>query len=163
MNKREREVLEEVEDYLAGKCDDNFRKGNMSNAIDCGLLNDVREVLIADKDAKELEKQKKKPVTKVRTAKVMTAKQVAKLIDQGAQEWEEHGKNNFANDKHMLKCYASDAEDLRSIASSLRSGNFYRAATKAYGLDTIVREQIPSGVWNYICDRDEKEARDLEK
>lgn len=49
--------------------------------------------------------------------------------------------------KHV---YAQDRKDLREVYNLLRQKEFDKAKEKAYWLDTIVRDQIPQDVYNFM-------------
>lgn len=58
-------------------------------------------------------------------------------------------KENEAT-KDLKKVYAKDRKDLMEVCKYLRSGKYKEAQQKAYWLDTIVRDQIPNGVWKFM-------------
>lgn len=46
----------------------------------------------------------------------------------------------------------SDVEDMKRVAKCIKAGNLSTAYRLAENLDTIVREEIPTEVWNYLYD-----------
>jgi hypothetical protein len=50
----------------------------------------------------------------------------------------------------MKHVYAKDRKDLREVYNLLRQKEFEKAKEKAYWLDTIVRDQIPEDVYNFM-------------
>lgn len=57
---------------------------------------------------------------------------------------------NGDDDKEMTKMYVSDRKDLRKILKLFKKEKYKEAYDMAWNLDTIVREQIPSSVYEII-------------
>ena len=53
-------------------------------------------------------------------------------------------------DKEMKKQYYRDAHDLNEIADAIRGGDHKQASRLIYDLDTLVRDQIPARLYNYV-------------
>lgn len=47
----------------------------------------------------------------------------------------------------------SDRDDLHAVADEIARGNFKKALQMADDLDTLVRDEIPQQVWEYLHDR----------
>jgi hypothetical protein len=47
----------------------------------------------------------------------------------------------------------SDRDDLHAVADEIARGNFKKALQMADDLDTLVRDEIPQEVWEYLHDR----------
>jgi hypothetical protein len=80
--------------------------------------------------------------------KVMNAQQYADYI-KGIEDF----KTNIENWKgadDMAKIYASDRKQLMRIYNFIKEGKLRQARNEAYYLDTILRDQIPSVVYNHI-------------
>jgi hypothetical protein len=60
------------------------------------------------------------------------------------------------NDKVMLKAYADDRESLNAILALIDIEDYGGAWRVANLLDTIVRDQIPCSVWNFLSEFDRK-------
>ena len=74
-------------------------------------------------------------------------KKLAKQIDRYLKEV---AKNVAAEDFGMAQCYASDAADLIKIMVEVDAGHQATAYRLAENLDTVVRENIPEDVWNWM-------------
>jgi hypothetical protein len=77
-------------------------------------------------------------------------KALAEQLKQVAAAWQKEGTTNFKKDAHMLSVYASDSKDLLAIHSLFAKGQDKAAAQKASKLDTIIREQIPTELWDHL-------------
>ena len=67
-------------------------------------------------------------------------------------DWQKQGQEAAAEgDRAAAKRYAQDVEDLTDIFNALRSGDYQAAFDKAWELDTLVRDQIPNRLYNYIA------------
>lgn len=53
-------------------------------------------------------------------------------------------------DKKFAACYVSDRKDLNRVLKLILNGDLKGARIKARSLDTIVREQIPSKIWDIL-------------
>lgn len=73
----------------------------------------------------------------------------AHAIDQAARNWLK-GAYEDPDDKELLDLYKADAKELRAIAKLLRQGKEEKAAEKVMDLDTIVRDEIPSDVYDAL-------------
>ena len=60
--------------------------------------------------------------------------------------------DSLTSDKSMVECYKKDRRELIVVLNNLRKGNFQKAQDKLYWLDTIVRDQVPYDVYNYVMD-----------
>lgn len=74
-------------------------------------------------------------------------KKLARVIGRYIKDAE---KNIAEEDWGMAQCYASDAADLTKIMVEVDAGNQATAYRLADNLDTIVRENIPEDVWNWM-------------
>ncbi len=55
------------------------------------------------------------------------------------------------DDDEMADQYKTDERDLRAIHTAIRGKNFRRATRLIDRLDTIVRDRIPTRLYNAIC------------
>lgn len=55
-----------------------------------------------------------------------------------------------SKDESYKEMLLSDVEDLRLVANLIEEGNLKTARIKAQNLDTAVRDEIPSKVWEYL-------------
>ena len=69
-----------------------------------------------------------------------------------ADAWEAEGQQAFPHDEHMKSVYHKDAEALREIQRFIATEQDTQAAAKAERLDTILREQLPPALWDYLTD-----------
>ena len=53
-------------------------------------------------------------------------------------------------DSEMRKQYSKDARDLNNVADAIRAGDHKKAARLIYKLDTIVRDQLPTRLYNEV-------------
>jgi len=60
------------------------------------------------------------------------------------------------SDKVMLKAYANDREALNTVLLLIDQEAYSGAWRVANLLDTIVRDQIPCPVWNFLSEFDRK-------
>ena len=61
-----------------------------------------------------------------------------------------HRYADCESDRDMKKQYLKDAADLDKIANAIRGGDNKQAARLIYDLDTLVRDQIPARLYNYV-------------
>lgn len=67
-------------------------------------------------------------------------------------EWQKQGRLAKAEgDRDAAKRYAQDVDDLSDIYNVLRRGDFQSAFHMALELDTLVRDQIPRRLYNFIA------------
>jgi hypothetical protein len=73
-------------------------------------------------------------------------------------EWSAMGFD-FLNkgDRRMAKVTERDVEDLKAVYGAIVGGEYSNAAKLAWQLDTVVREQIPTRLYNFI--HAQREAR----
>jgi hypothetical protein len=64
-------------------------------------------------------------------------------------DWPEH----LVNDEEYVASAKKDRDDLIAVAKLVDTGKHVEAWEKACFLDTIVRDQIPSDVWDGMADR----------
>lgn len=57
---------------------------------------------------------------------------------------------NPSPDKTMDKVYATDRKQLLSVYNYCLKSEYKRAANLAYKLDTVVRDQIPNDVYDFL-------------
>lgn len=62
--------------------------------------------------------------------------------------WKEDNKK----DKKMVEAYTKDRKELRIILGFVKKGKYKEAGEHAYFLDTVVRDVIPSKIYNIIID-----------
>ena len=87
-------------------------------------------------------------------AKLDVVEQMAELLKAAAADWEKDhikrwGPKSKKPDPRMVVAGRADAEDLCYIAKLLLVDK-HGACKRADDLDTIVREFIPSRVWNWL-------------
>lgn len=75
-----------------------------------------------------------------------------KKFKDNIKAWKE---NEYTRD--IKKVYAQDRKDLTVIYNLIKKGDMEIAGKMAWNLDTIVREQIPSSVYNAIIEAYEGE------
>lgn len=80
--------------------------------------------------------------------KIRITKQHIKDFNKAIRAWKDNG--SFKNDKGMLACYKKDRADMRKIVTMLKKGQFSEAGEAMWGLDTIVRDQIPNSVYDLV-------------
>ena len=78
------------------------------------------------------------------TSQIITVKDINELR-KNIRAW---GKGN--RDRTLAKCYAKDREDLGRLLDFIEDGNRAKAADLASSLDTIVRDQIPTPLYDKI-------------
>jgi hypothetical protein len=74
-------------------------------------------------------------------------KNLARSID----EWAIQGKE--CSNAELAEAYASDVKDLGRVHAAIAEDDISKAAKIAFGLDTIVREQIPESVYLFLQDK----------
>ena len=80
----------------------------------------------------------------------MKHKEGAKKLRAVALKWFHSGHKDFHNDREMLACYCRDYRDLMYIATLIDQGaDKSTIQGHMHALDTIVRDQIPSKLYNY--------------
>lgn len=77
----------------------------------------------------------------------------AKSVKEAAEHWLQDGKNGFKDDPHMLKAYREDYNQLVKLANLIESGKYKPAAKYAQSLDTILRDEIPHDVWDFLWEQ----------
>lgn len=70
----------------------------------------------------------------------------ANALRDAAWRWQ----NPEAPDAEMDACYAEDRRDLLAVADLIEDGLPKVAAGAAHRLDTLIRDQIPEGVWELL-------------
>jgi hypothetical protein len=55
-------------------------------------------------------------------------------------------------DREMLTQYMRDREDLKYVYDLIANKEYTYAAKSAANLDTIVRDQIPVTIWNFLME-----------
>ena len=68
--------------------------------------------------------------------------------------------DSLTSDESMVNCYAKDRRDLTVVLNNLKKGNFKKAHDKLYWLDTIVRDQVPNDVYDYVIDKEWEKVDD---
>jgi len=53
-------------------------------------------------------------------------------------------------DAGLKKQYYKDASELDKVANAIRTGDNKKASRLIYNLDTLVRDQIPARLYNYV-------------
>ena len=77
----------------------------------------------------------------------------AKALAKAALKWLNGHHNMWPTDQAMLKVGTSDYFDLMEIVNMIEAGAEKKAIAKAmWALDTIVRDQIPSKIYNAYND-----------
>jgi len=56
-------------------------------------------------------------------------------------------------DKSFVKSYAKDRKDLTRVLKLTQKGSFKEALEYLEDLDTIVRDEVPRAVYNFLYDR----------
>jgi len=75
-------------------------------------------------------------------------KKLLKSFAKSIERWAKNGKG--CSDQYLVLAYEGDAKDLREVHDLIEAGDYQKAARVAFGLDTIVREQIPGKVWDFL-------------
>lgn len=65
-------------------------------------------------------------------------------------KWVPQPGDTPADTKMMKRVHLKDREDLRMVLHYVEQGAYRDAAQEAYFLDTIVRDQIPTKIYNII-------------
>jgi Asp-tRNA(Asn)/Glu-tRNA(Gln) amidotransferase A subunit family amidase len=73
-----------------------------------------------------------------------------KHLARSIERWDLQGKE--CSDADVAGAYASDVKDLRRVHSAIANDEIDEAAKVAFGLDTIVRGQIPQSVYRFLQD-----------
>jgi soluble cytochrome b562 len=73
--------------------------------------------------------------------------EMAKQVYQVAKDWQREGDSA---DEDMQGAYDSDAKDLNGIGLLIQTGKLDEARQKVRNLDTIVRDQVPDDVWDFL-------------
>jgi hypothetical protein len=81
--------------------------------------------------------------TNERTDLQRFAQKIAAWAKQGTR-WAAKG------DREMAQTHERDVQDLRAVYDAVKSGDYRHAAVLAYNLDTLVRDQIPTRLYNEI-------------
>lgn len=81
--------------------------------------------------------------------KAITQKHIAEF-EKRIRAWKAEGE--LKNDKEMIKCYKDDRQGLRDVLSLIKKGKYKRAGWLIYRLDSIVRDQVPSPIYNFVMD-----------
>ena len=96
-----------------------------------------------------------------RTARGLTVSTLPKAIDEferGAidytQKAQAHWKEQGQLD--MIRAEKEDFLDIKKVIGLLRHGKYTEAFTAAQRLDTFVREQIPTPIWDFMSDDDDE-------
>lgn len=88
----------------------------------------------------------------------MKTKVELKLDEEAIRRLERTIKNwqpEKGDDASMRACYTQDRKDLRKVLSLCKRGKWQEAIEFARGLDTLVREMIPNGIWDHITSVEE--------
>lgn len=80
----------------------------------------------------------------------VSPEKLGEILRSSADAWLAHGKQAFKGDKKMIAAYRDDRKQLLKVVKELDKGNFKNAAALSRSLDTIIREQIPDSVWDYL-------------
>jgi hypothetical protein len=70
-----------------------------------------------------------------------------KAIAEWKKSGEEWGKKG---DKEMLKVHEDDVEDLNFVLTLTEEGDYKNAEKRMYNLDTIVRDQVPTELYEFL-------------
>ena len=86
---------------------------------------------------------------------MITPEKAAAVLIAIADAWRSMGKrcfgpNSLDPDKSMVKCYSNDSRQIKGLAKVILKKNGYAAYNRAWHLDTILREQIPDTIWEYL-------------
>jgi hypothetical protein len=79
-------------------------------------------------------------------------KQMMKEFKKKIAEW----KADPEDLKYMITVYAEDRKNLTRVYNLLEKGKVKQAAKEAWSLDTIVRDQIPEDVYDFMEDATEE-------
>jgi hypothetical protein len=74
-----------------------------------------------------------------------------KELARSIERWGLQGKE--CSDAEVAGAYESDVKDLRRVHSAIAKDEIDEAAKIAFGLDTIVRDQIPESVYLFLQDK----------
>ena len=72
-----------------------------------------------------------------------------KRFRQAIQKWAASAETT--DDKELAKQYHRDAKDLLAVMARIECGNMYSAMQLIKQLDTLVRDQIPKRLYNFIA------------
>ena len=76
-------------------------------------------------------------------------KKMIKEFESEIKDWCEDAEET---DPEMIKAYEDDREDLEYIRDLMVEGDYDYAAQRAGDLDTVVRDQIPEAIWDFLQD-----------
>ena len=116
-------------------------KDPVNIAIECETCNCVLLDFNQSQKAPSMEKQKNSK---------MIFKEDVVFFEMKIANWKADGVNK--KDKKMIEAYSKDRQDLQKVLGYIKKGKYSQAGAYAYNLDTIVREQIPTEIYNIIMD-----------
>lgn len=85
--------------------------------------------------------------------KTPTAKEYGKKMQDISQKYLVKNTKNFFKDQweeEDIELLYKDAANLSMIGQYMIEGNFDAAYSLASELDTLVRDEIPKSIWNYL-------------
>lgn len=86
--------------------------------------------------------------TKTPVKESLTAMRYAELLTAISHKWGNHA--NGCSDNELASQYRKDEADLLTIVKLLEANKIKEAGAKADDLDTILRDEFPSEVWDFI-------------
>jgi len=80
-------------------------------------------------------------------------KTMIKNLQKSIKNWtiERHAPD-FQKDKSLKEMYKNDRQDLRKVLNLIRTKKPYDAALFLYNLDTVVRDQVPTALYDTLMD-----------
>lgn len=73
-----------------------------------------------------------------------------KKFDKNIKAWAKNAVGE--KDKELAKGYRDDAKDLRRVYDLMLDGEYKKARRELEDLDTLVRDQVPNTVYNFLMD-----------
>lgn len=64
------------------------------------------------------------------------------------------------DDQEMIDCYKDDRGDLTLVLEMMKQGEYAQAWDRVADLDTIVRDQVPENVYDFLMSVGDPEMRD---
>ena len=92
---------------------------------------------------------------------VAIGKMIKELLDKA--DVVEDEKKDWPEDQDMVRMYEADARDMRSIAETMKDGQFVDAFYQMSMMDTAARDMIPKAAWLYCLQKNQQQEKEAAK
>ena len=76
-----------------------------------------------------------------------------KEFKENIKDWIWKGNKKDDDYQEMVEVHTKDRADLTDVYNELEDEDYKMAFQLAYNLDTVVRDNIPTEIWDLLCEK----------